>query len=188
MGRYDEIYSETCRRAIGTFLLDPDPVTDRRRTVPQCLKLLMAGELRYQGDPVPVPPKQPPASTMYEFKRREEKRRKGEILSPLAQKALENPEQVRESIMQRAVSIWDYEQERLEQMQRKGTVDNGLFSRQIKNAPVVMAMLRALKAKQDKKPNTGDERATAPGQQPDQPDELTQLVEAHEDSRTGVTA
>src|SRR4051812_5539604 len=139
MGRYSEKYSEDQRRAIGSALVDPDPISGKLRTVPQVRKLLEAGELRYQGERVDPPATPVPTSTFYNLKTREQQRRKGEILSPLAQQALENPDAVRERIIQRAVSIWDYEQERLEEQRTKGRVDNGLFSRQLKNAPTVMA-------------------------------------------------
>jgi hypothetical protein len=149
----------------------------------------MAGELRYQNEPIPVPPKQPPASTLYHFKRREEQRRKGEILSPLAQQALENPEAVRERIIQRAVSIWDYEQERLEEQRSKGRVDNGLFSRQLKNAPTVMAMLKAMSNQQkSNKPGRDHGREAEPAPEPEQPDELASLINAHDSTRRGVAA
>jgi hypothetical protein len=183
MGRWDETYDETTRRAVGSFLLDPDPITGKRRTVPQCVKLLMAGELRYQNEPIPVPPKQPPASTLYHFKRREEQRRKGEILSPLAQQALENPDAVRERIIQLAISAWETEQERLNDQIRKGKTIPSLFTQQMKNAATVKALLG--KPRGHVKPKADPN----PGEPPEKrPDELQSLIRAHEGRARGVTA
>jgi hypothetical protein len=89
-------------------------VSGKRRTVPQAKTVLMAGDMRYQGERVDPPASCPPTSTFYNFKTREQARRKGEILSPLAQRVLDSPDAVRDSLLQRAVSIHDYALERVE--------------------------------------------------------------------------
>jgi hypothetical protein len=182
MGRYSEKYSEDQRRAIGSALVDPDPISGKLRTVPQVRKLLEAGELRYQGERIDPPATPVPTSTFYNLKTREQQRRKGEILGPLAQQALENPEAVRERIIQQAISIWEYDAERLQQLQHKGKVDSRLFGMVIKNAPTISAMLKASIGTQ--KPKAA--KTFTPDPEPPKSDELTSLIKAHE--RRGIAA
>lgn len=182
MGRYDEVWSEDQRRAIGSFLLEPDPITGKRRTVPQCKKALMAGRLSCA-----VPPKPPPDSTFYYFKRREEQRRSGETLSPLAKQALEDPETVRTTFIQQAVSAHEYVADRVQTAHQKGKLDPRLYGMFVKNTPTVCALLKAYsqQAKSKPKPSVMEsDREDTP--QPD--DALSKLVEAHESESRGVAA
>jgi hypothetical protein len=183
LGRYSEKYSEDQRRAIGSALVDPDPISGKLRTVPQVRKLLEAGELRYQGERIDPPATPVPTSTFYNLKTREQQRRKGEILSPLAQQALENPEAVRERIIQMAISAWETEQERLNEQIRKGKTIPSLFTQQMRNAATVKALLG--KPRGHVKPKADPN----PGEPPEKrPDELTSLIKAHEGRARGVTA
>lgn len=190
MGRFDEKYSEPLRRAVGSYLIDPDPLTQRRRTVPMARAALMAGQLRDElGQPVPMPPEAPPTSTFYNFKRREEQRRKGELLSPLARQALEDPEAVREQFIRRAVSAHEYTVEKLEDTLRKGKIDSRLHGMVVKNTPTILAVLK--QAKGNNKPKPQQHHKDEPNPQDDPaatPDALAELVTAHEQSAKGVAA
>jgi hypothetical protein len=182
MGRWDERYSEEQRRAVGAYLLDPDPITGKRHTADQAIAALMSGALK-----VPVPPNPMPRSTAYYCRRREEGRRKGTELSPLARTALEDPDTVRQTIIQAAVSMWDYQRQDLEAQRARGRLDSRLYSLWIKNTPTVLALLRRPTSNGAKaKASAANGRAADPTAPEPQPDELKQLVTAHEQTAKGT--
>lgn len=182
MGRYDERYSEPQRRAVGSYMLDPDPITDKRRTAKQAVAALMEGRLQ-----VPPPPDPMPLSTAYECKRREEARRKGTELSPLARQALEDPETVRQTIIESAVSMWDYQRQDLEDQRRRGRLDSRLYSLWIKNTPTVLALLRRPTSNGAKaKASAANGRAAEPATENPKADELKPLLDAHERDARGT--
>lgn len=182
MGRYDEAYSEAQRTAVGSYMLDPDPLTGKRHTAPEAIEALMAGRLG-----VPPPPEPMPKSTAYYCRDREQARRQGTSLSPLARTALQDPETVREQMIQRAVSIWDYDCQRLEAQQAKGKTDPRLFSMVMKNTPLVLGLLRKPSNQPKGKPPV-DPKGQDRQDDNTQPDELTQLVAAHENTSRGTHA
>ena len=181
MGRWDEKFSEEQRRAVGSFILDPDPVTGKKRTAKQALEALHAGRL---GIPAPGEPMS--ISMAYECKRREQARRRGTELSPLAKQALEDPETIRGNLIQRAVSVQDYQLQELEDQQRRHKVDPRLYSMVIKNMPTVLGLLR----KPTSHTNKGKPPVDENGERPDdtnKPDELDALVTAHQTTARGAT-
>jgi hypothetical protein len=182
MGRFDELYSEDQRRAVGSFMLDPDPDTGKRRTAKAAVAALNAGRLG-----VSPPPKPMPVTTAYWCRDRERQLRQGDKLTDQAKHAFDNPEQVRQNLAQRLLSIHERQVEKLEDQLRKGkAVDARLYGMVMKNNGNVFAMLKQVQGQQRKPPATpaGEPERDTPVPETD---ELERLVGEHERTARGTT-
>jgi hypothetical protein len=125
-----------------------------------------------------------PHTSAYDYKRREQRRRAGHILSPLARHALEDPSSVLEDLTKRVLSIHENQLHKLEQQQAtgKGDIDPRLYAQVVKNTPTILAMLRKPKANGKPQPKQEEERK-AP-----EPDAATSLLAAHRATAAGTPA
>jgi hypothetical protein len=105
MGRWAERYTREQKTAVGSAMLDPDPLTTKPLTAKQAVKRLNDGSLRLHGEPVPAPAEPMPYTTAYDCRNVERKRRNGTELTPTAKRALEDPAAAGAQLLTRAVSL-----------------------------------------------------------------------------------
>jgi hypothetical protein len=179
MGRFDELYTEPQRQAVGRAMLDPDPVTGKKVTAPQAVERLNAGTLG-----VDPPPRPMPTTTAYWCRDREKQRRQGHDLTPAAKEALEDPAAVERKLNQRLVSIHERNIEELEKQRAKGMPDSRLMGMVIKNHRELMAAIRPI-------PSARAKAKKVPPKTPQPTDpvvenDVQRLQRAHEQSGRGT--
>lgn len=175
MGRFDPKWPDAAKQAVGSAMLDPNPTSQRPLTGKQAVAQLNAGQLN-----CPAPPEPMPHRMAYECKKWEQKRRLGHTLSPAAKNWLEEPKQVEQNLTGRILSIHERNVEELERQRLKGTPDSRLFGMVVKNHREIMAAVRP--------PGRPHKPAgkQMPPKEPDKPDTVAILAQAHEDTKRGT--
>lgn len=169
MGRYAEQYTEQQRTAVGSAMLDPDPLTQKPLTAREATRRLNEGKL---GVPPPASPM--PVTSAYDYKRREARRRAGHELSPLARQALEDPATTGTQLRQRVLTLHEHQLAELEQQRAQGKpIDPRQYSNVVKNTPIVLAMF-----KPPSKNGDAQKRANSKPTEPTKPDVVRDLLKA----------